>query len=62
MLSLGIDSGSTTTKAILFDGNEIVDKKLIPTSANPQKSIKKIYDSFEQSGENIDEWMRTQRK
>ncbi len=46
MLSLGIDSGSTTTKAVLFDGNEIVDKKLIPTSANPQKSIKKIYDSF----------------
>ena len=46
MLSLGIDSGSTTTKAVLFDGNEIVEKKLIPTSANPQKSIKKIYDSF----------------
>jgi predicted CoA-substrate-specific enzyme activase len=46
MLSLGIDSGSTTTKAILFDGNTIVEKKLISTSANPKKSIQEIYDSF----------------
>ncbi len=46
MLSLGIDSGSTTTKAVLFDGKNIVKKLIIPTSANPKNSINKIYDTL----------------
>ena len=43
MLTLGIDSGSTTTKAVLFDGENIVEKMIIPTSANPKESIEKLY-------------------
>lgn len=42
-LSLGIDSGSTTTKAVLFDGEKIVHTHIIPTSANPKDSIYKLY-------------------
>ena len=41
--SLGIDSGSTTTKAVLFDGNKILETQLIPTSANPKESIEFLY-------------------
>ena len=37
MLSLGIDSGSTTTKGILFDGTEIVSALLVPTTARPKE-------------------------
>ncbi|MEG1027597.1 MAG: acyl-CoA dehydratase activase [Oscillospiraceae bacterium] len=46
MLGLGIDSGSTTTKAVLFDGTKIIQQKLIPTSANPKESINRIYDEL----------------
>lgn len=43
MLSLGIDSGSTMTKAVLFDGTNIVKKKMIKTSANPKESMESLY-------------------
>lgn len=43
MLTLGIDSGSTTTKAVLFDGERIVKKKMIKTSAMPKDSIEQLY-------------------
>lgn len=46
MLTLGIDSGSTTTKAVLFDGERIVKKKMIKTSAMPKDSIEQIYQSM----------------
>lgn len=46
MLGLGIDSGSTTTKAVLFDGKNIVAHKIIPTSANPRESINRIYNEL----------------
>lgn len=43
MLSLGIDSGSTMTKGVLFDGKEIVLSRMMPTSMNPQKVIYELY-------------------
>lgn len=46
MLSLGIDSGSTTTKAVLFDGAQIVDTAILPTSANPKESLHSLYQKF----------------
>ena len=44
MLTLGIDSGSTTTKGVLFDGEKIVRTQILPTSANPKESICRLYD------------------
>lgn len=44
MYGLGIDSGSTTTKGILFDENGIVDKLIVPTGFNPRQTIKEVYD------------------
>ena len=49
MYSLGIDSGSTMTKGILFDGKRIVKQMMLPTSARPQKSIYEIYDALRPS-------------
>ncbi|MBC3888154.1 hypothetical protein GH810_07520 [Acetobacterium paludosum] len=43
MVTLGIDSGSKTTKAVLFDGTGIVKTMLVPTSANPKKSLYGLY-------------------
>ena len=42
MLSIGIDSGSTATKGILFsdeDGGVILRRFLIPTPFRPQSAI-----------------------
>ena len=44
MLTLGIDSGSTTTKGALFDGTQIVKTAILPTSANPKDSICNLYE------------------
>lgn len=41
--TLGIDSGSTTTKGVVFDGRSIIKKVIIKTSAKPKESIYKIY-------------------
>ena len=46
MYTLGIDSGSTTTKGVLFDGEKIVKTLLIPTSASPRESINAVYDQL----------------
>ena len=43
MLTLGIDSGSTTTKGALFDGEKVVRTAILPTSANPKESIGRLY-------------------
>lgn len=43
MLTIGIDSGSTATKGVLFDGERILDHVLIPTTARPRESMEKIY-------------------
>nr|WP_312292273.1 acyl-CoA dehydratase activase [Clostridium chromiireducens] len=44
--TLGIDSGSTTTKGVLFDGKTIVKTMIIKTSAKPKDSIRKVYDEL----------------
>ncbi len=42
--SIGIDSGSVSTKAVLFDGEKIVTKIVIPTGWSPKKTSKQAYD------------------
>ncbi|EKQ55046.1 MULTISPECIES: acyl-CoA dehydratase activase [unclassified Clostridium] len=44
--TLGIDSGSTTTKGVLFDGKTIVKTMILKTSAKPKESIYKIYEEL----------------
>jgi len=44
MYSLGIDSGSTTTKAVLYDGKEIVERILVSTGPNPRRTMKELYE------------------
>ncbi len=46
MLSLGIDSGSSTTKGVLLDHNKILDKIIFPTGANPKQTIRHIYNTL----------------
>lgn len=46
MYGLGIDSGSTTTKGVLFNENGIVEKMIMPTGVNPRKTIKELYDTL----------------
>lgn len=50
MLQLGIDSGSTTTKGVLVENGEIVEKILFPTSARPQESILNVYQHLHRDG------------
>ena len=45
MYSIGRDSGSTTTKGILYNG-EIVKKIIMKTSARPRESILAIYNEL----------------
>lgn len=46
MLSLGIDSGSTTTKAVLFDGTSIVEKRIEPSGVRPANVLNSFYDQL----------------
>ncbi len=46
MYTLGIDSGSTTTKGVLFDGEKVVKTLIVPTSATPKTSINYVYDQL----------------
>lgn len=46
MITLGIDSGSKSTKAVLYDGKEILDVFMMPTSANPRKSLYNVYEKY----------------
>jgi len=43
MVTLGIDSGSKTTKAVLYNGKDILETMIVPTSANPRKSLYGVY-------------------
>ncbi|MBN2638055.1 MAG: 2-hydroxyglutaryl-CoA dehydratase [Bacteroidales bacterium] len=42
MLTLGVDIGSLTAKGILFDGNQIVEKYLMPVGYNSKKASEKL--------------------
>lgn len=46
MFSIGIDSGSATTKGVLFDGKNIIEKIIVPTGANPRRTIEEVYDTL----------------
>lgn len=43
MISLGLDSGSSMTKAVLLEDTKIIDTKMIPTSISPRKSLEFLY-------------------
>ncbi|RDY23816.1 2-hydroxyglutaryl-CoA dehydratase [Romboutsia maritimum] len=44
MYSIGIDSGSVATKGVLFDGEKIVKKIIIPTGWSPKTTSLQVYD------------------
>lgn len=43
MYVIGIDSGSTTTKGVLYDGHEILEKILVPTGGNPRRTMGEVF-------------------
>lgn len=53
MYSIGIDSGSTYTKGVLFDGENIIKKIIVQTGSSPKTTSKEVYknlvDGIEQS-------------
>lgn len=42
MYYIGLDSGSTTTKGVLFHQGKIVEKALLPTAGNPKQAMEEI--------------------
>lgn len=42
MVSLGIDSGSTMTKGVLYDGTQVTAYKMLPTSMRPGEIVREI--------------------
>ncbi|CEO11156.1 CoA enzyme activase [[Clostridium] sordellii] len=46
MYSIGIDSGSVATKGVLFDGENIVKKIIIPTGWSPKIASKEVYENL----------------
>ena len=54
VISLGLDSGSSMTKAVLFKDDHIIKTKLIPTSISPRKSLEELYLDMINEKERID--------
>ena len=54
MISLGLDSGSSMTKAVLLEDTKIIDTKMIPTSISPRKSLEELYLDMINEKERID--------
>lgn len=46
MYSIGIDSGSVATKGVLFDGEGIVKKVIIPTGWSPRNASLQVYENL----------------
>jgi len=46
LLTMGIDSGSAMTKAVLFDGQEIVDFRMEPSGSTPGRVIHRLYEEL----------------
>lgn len=46
MYSIGIDSGSVATKGVLFDGEHIIKKVIIPTGWSPRNASLSVYDEL----------------
>ncbi|MDO5135022.1 MAG: acyl-CoA dehydratase activase [Eubacteriales bacterium] len=57
MRTIGIDSGSTTTKGVLMEDGQLTKRCLIPTSARPGDSIQEVYQRL--SGEGADRVVTT---
>ena len=43
MYSIGVDSGSTYTKGVLFDGKNIIKKIIVPTGSSPKTTSEEVY-------------------
>lgn len=54
VISLGLDSGSSMTKAVLFKDDHIIKTKMIPTSISPRKSLEELYLDMINEKERID--------
>ena len=39
---IGIDSGSTTTKGVIFDGTQVTHMLIVPTSYNPKSTMENL--------------------
>ena len=50
MRTIGIDSGSTTTKGVLMEDGKLIKHCLIPTSARPVESMQEIYRELSEGG------------
>ena len=44
MYSIGVDSGSVATKGVLFDGEKVVRKVIIPTGWSPKNTSRQAYE------------------
>lgn len=49
--SIGIDSGSSTTKGVLFDGESILKKVIVPTGPNPRRTMESLYETLKEDKE-----------
>lgn len=48
MYSIGVDSGSVATKGVLFDGEKIIKKIIVPTGWSPMTTSKEVYESLKE--------------
>ncbi|MDT2770730.1 acyl-CoA dehydratase activase [Enterococcus pseudoavium] len=55
MYTIGLDSGSTTTKGVLFFNTEMQDKYLVPTAGNPKGAMTEVVDYFK-TQHGLTEW------
>ncbi|WP_313630815.1 acyl-CoA dehydratase activase [Enterococcus devriesei] len=46
MYIIGLDSGSTTTKGVLFSDGELIRKYLIPTAGNPKGAMEQVVEQL----------------
>lgn len=54
VISLGLDSGSSMTKAVLLEDDHILQTKMIPTSISPRKSLEELYQEMTEQNKEID--------
>lgn len=50
MRTIGIDSGSTTTKGVVMEDGQLLNRYLIPTSARPLESMQEVYQRLAPEG------------
>ena len=48
MYSIGVDSGSVATKGVLFDGEKIVKKIIVPTGWSPMTTANEVYENLKE--------------